>query len=109
MAESAISSVLITLGSVVIGETKFFKGVPDQVEPIKRELRSMQGFLRDVDLKHRKGDNSATILVQEIRDVAYELRMLLSRSIGCKDRLIRRKRRKGLELQYQGMHMYLVF
>ncbi|KAJ3670869.1 hypothetical protein LUZ60_008295 [Juncus effusus] len=79
MAESAVSSVLSTLSNLAIAEIIFLKGVPDQVESIKSELRSMQGFLKDVDLKHRKGDSSAALLVQEIRNVAYEAENVIAK------------------------------
>ncbi|KAJ3681602.1 hypothetical protein LUZ60_014175 [Juncus effusus] len=79
MAESVISSALSTIGNLAIREAKFLGEVPDKIEWLKKELRSMQGFLRDADLNRAKRDSSTTILVQEIIDTVYEAENVIAR------------------------------
>ncbi|XP_072968718.1 putative disease resistance protein At1g50180 [Typha angustifolia] len=77
MAEgAAIATVLERLDKLAINpivqETCFLRGVPEQVELMKAELRGLQSFLKDADAKWRSGDQRVKNWVRDLRDVAYE-------------------------------------
>ncbi|XP_072966210.1 putative disease resistance protein At1g50180 [Typha angustifolia] len=73
MAESALSTVLENLViNPMIQETCFLRGVREQVEDMKAELRRLQAFLKDADTKWRNGDKRVKNWVRELRDVAYD-------------------------------------
>ncbi|KAL6865119.1 hypothetical protein ACP4OV_016270 [Aristida adscensionis] len=72
MAESAVSSVVASLGNLASQETSFLCGVHDEVGFLKEELTRLQCFLKDADDKTRAGSASATNWVRQIRDAAYQ-------------------------------------
>ncbi|MBA0641455.1 hypothetical protein Goklo_025999, partial [Gossypium klotzschianum] len=55
MDSSAISSVIQTVGRLLIQEATSLMGVKDQVEDLQKELEWMQSFLKEADA--RKVDN----------------------------------------------------
>ncbi|CAO2178852.1 unnamed protein product [Urochloa humidicola] len=72
MAESVVSSVLVSLSNLASQETTFLCGVPNEVVFLKEELSRLHCFLKDADAKTRAGNSSATNWVRQIRDAAYE-------------------------------------
>ncbi|OMO66081.1 Disease resistance protein [Corchorus olitorius] len=70
-AEAVISAVTGKLADIVIEEAKFLHGVEGQVRWIKRELESMQCFLKDAAQK-QEVDARTEDLIRSIRDVAYD-------------------------------------
>ncbi|KAF7105487.1 hypothetical protein CFC21_106294 [Triticum aestivum] len=72
MAKSVVSAVLSNVSTLAVQETTLLCGVTREVEFLKDDLNSLQGFLRDADNKQRMGDSGVSILVSQIRDAAYE-------------------------------------
>jgi hypothetical protein len=72
MSQSAVSTVLGTVGNLAVKETKFLCRVTLEVAFLKDELMRLQGYLRDADSKQRSGNLRVAVLVSQIRDAAYE-------------------------------------
>lgn len=72
MSESAVSSVLRSVGNLAVQETKFLCGVTLEVVFLKDELMRLQGYLKDADNKQRSGNARVAVLVNQIRAAAYE-------------------------------------
>ncbi|KAK8312768.1 hypothetical protein V6Z12_D01G064600, partial [Gossypium hirsutum] len=71
MDSSAISSVIQTVGRLLIQEATSLMGVKDQVEDLQKELEWMQSFLKEADA--RKVDNEVVrTSINEIRELAYD-------------------------------------
>ncbi|PRQ58283.1 putative P-loop containing nucleoside triphosphate hydrolase, leucine-rich repeat domain, L [Rosa chinensis] len=75
MAEAVVSMVihgLRPLGSLMIQQAMFFKGVGDKVEIAQTELLLMQGFLKDADAR-QENEEVVRLWVNIIREAAYDL------------------------------------
>ncbi|KAM0838393.1 hypothetical protein ACQ4PT_061000 [Festuca glaucescens] len=72
MAESAVSSVLRSVGNLALHETRFLCGVTSEVAFLKDELMRLQAYLKDADNKQRSGNASVAVLVSQIRTAAYD-------------------------------------
>ncbi|KAJ3669605.1 hypothetical protein LUZ60_011555 [Juncus effusus] len=72
MAGTIVSYVLGKLSDVIIKEALFLYGVGEKVESMKRELKRIQCFLWDADMK-RKGDARVQHWVNEVKDVAFRI------------------------------------
>uniref|UniRef100_A0ACD6AIG5 Uncharacterized protein n=1 Tax=Avena sativa TaxID=4498 RepID=A0ACD6AIG5_AVESA len=72
MAESAVSSVLGSVGNLAARENKFLCGVTLEVAFLKDELIRLQAYLKDADNKWRSGNARVAILVSQIRIASYE-------------------------------------
>ncbi|XP_004309085.1 PREDICTED: putative disease resistance protein At1g50180 [Fragaria vesca subsp. vesca] len=86
MAEAVVSIVSRRIGEFTIQEAKFLYGVNDQVRLAQTELRLMQGFLKDADIRQRE-EERVRIWVAEIRDAAYDLEDVIERfvlKVACK-------------------------
>ncbi|KAL5566431.1 hypothetical protein UlMin_029595 [Ulmus minor] len=77
MAQAVVSYVLEKLGELVIdgviAEAKFLREVKEKVENAKQQLRRIKCFLKDADARVRNGDETLALLVEEIKDAAYDL------------------------------------
>ncbi|KAF8393982.1 hypothetical protein HHK36_020184 [Tetracentron sinense] len=71
MAEIAVNFVLDRLVLFLEQEVNLFRGVWREVEYIKDELQSIQGFLRDVDAREESEEVKAW--VTQVRDMAYDI------------------------------------
>uniref|UniRef100_A0ACD5XD15 Uncharacterized protein n=1 Tax=Avena sativa TaxID=4498 RepID=A0ACD5XD15_AVESA len=72
MAESAVGTVLGSVGNLAIQETRFLCGVTVEVAFLKDELMRLQGYLKDADSKRRSGHRGVAVLVSQIKDAAYD-------------------------------------
>ncbi|XP_073012829.1 putative disease resistance protein At1g50180 [Typha latifolia] len=72
MAESAASSVLLTISNLAIQEAVMLSSVRAQVQSMKDELQAINAFLKDADAKWRNGEERVKTWVSQIREVAYE-------------------------------------
>lgn len=92
MADSAVTTVLRSVGNLALQETKFLCGVTIEVGFLKDELMRLHGYLKDADNKRRSGNRSVAVLVRQIRDAAYDAQNV----IEAADYLDKRNRlRKG--------------
>ncbi|XP_071725376.1 putative disease resistance protein At1g50180 [Rutidosis leptorrhynchoides] len=71
MAESVVSSVISTLGNLLLDEAKFLYGVKDQVKETQKDLILLQSYLRDADKKQHDSQVVRRV-VSEIRELAYD-------------------------------------
>ncbi|XP_071725267.1 probable disease resistance RPP8-like protein 2 [Rutidosis leptorrhynchoides] len=71
MAESVVSSVISTLGSLLADEAKFLYGVKDQVQEMRQDLILLQSYLHDADKKQHDSE-VVRVVLSEIRDLAYD-------------------------------------
>ncbi|VAI94202.1 unnamed protein product [Triticum turgidum subsp. durum] len=90
MAESAVSTVLGSMGNLAVQETTFLCGVTLEVGFLKDELMRLQAYLEDVDSKWRSGNARVNVLVSQIRTAAYEAQNV----IEAADYMHRRNRLK---------------
>lgn len=72
MADSAVRTVIGSVGNLAVQETTFLCGVTSEVEFLKYELVRLQAYLKDVDIKWRSGNARVAVLVSQIRTAAYE-------------------------------------
>ncbi|KAM0866207.1 hypothetical protein ACQ4PT_042777 [Festuca glaucescens] len=91
MAESAVNTVLGSLGNLAVQETKFLCGVTLEVGFLKEELMRLQAYLKDADNKWRSGNARVSVLVSQIRSAAYEAQNV----IEAADHMEKRKRLKN--------------
>ncbi|CAL5036431.1 unnamed protein product [Urochloa decumbens] len=73
MAQQAVFTVLERGGSIAVDEARYLMGVPAKLKSAKKQLRSMQAFLKDLDDKMLRGGFMARNLVSDVKGVAYEL------------------------------------
>ncbi|KAL6861450.1 hypothetical protein ACP4OV_017150 [Aristida adscensionis] len=73
MAQQAIFPVLERIGSIAVDEAMYLWGVSDKLKSTKKQLLSMQAFLKDLDDKMLRGGAMARNLVSEVREVACEV------------------------------------
>ncbi|CAM0952997.1 unnamed protein product [Alopecurus aequalis] len=72
MAESAVNTVLGSVGNLAVQEIKLLWGVSLEVRSLKDELMRLQAYLKDADEKGRSGNAIVANLVRQIRSAAYE-------------------------------------
>uniref|UniRef100_A0A8R7R7J0 Uncharacterized protein n=2 Tax=Triticum urartu TaxID=4572 RepID=A0A8R7R7J0_TRIUA len=72
MAESAVRTVLGSVGNLAVQETTFLCAVNLEVGLLKDELMRLKAYLKDVDSKWRSGNARVAVLVSQIRTAAYE-------------------------------------
>ncbi|WJX37512.1 hypothetical protein P8452_25270 [Trifolium repens] len=75
MAEMAVSLVLDQLIPLLREEAKLLGGIHKEFEDIKKELQSIQAFLKDAD-KKAEGDNTdegVKLWVREVREAAFRI------------------------------------
>ncbi|XP_039118720.1 disease resistance protein RPH8A-like [Dioscorea cayenensis subsp. rotundata] len=73
MADAAVGSLVRKLGDLLVQEAINLHGVSDQVEWLKRELETMQCFLKDAEAKKNNGDDERVKnWVTKMRDIAFE-------------------------------------
>ncbi|XP_047086210.1 putative disease resistance protein At1g50180 [Lolium rigidum] len=77
MAESAVRTVVGSVGNLVVHETRFLCGVTVEVEFLKDELMRLQAYLKDADEKWRSGNARVAILVSQVRNAAYEAQNII--------------------------------
>ncbi|KAK3429295.1 hypothetical protein EUGRSUZ_E00715, partial [Eucalyptus grandis] len=71
MAESVVSSVVQTIGKLLVDEAKFLWGVKGKVEDLQKELNLIQCLLRDADAKQEENQTVRECILQ-LRDIAYD-------------------------------------
>ncbi|VAI94210.1 unnamed protein product [Triticum turgidum subsp. durum] len=72
MAQSAVNTVLGSVGNLAVQETTFLCAVNLEVGLLKEELMRLQAYLKDVDSKWRSGNARVAVLLSQIRTAAYE-------------------------------------
>ncbi|XBI50156.1 hypothetical protein VPH35_113608 [Triticum aestivum] len=80
-AQSAVGSLLGTLATVISDEAKLLGGVRGDVQFIKDEMESMNGFLLDVADTGCQPNNQVRSWMRQVREVAYD-------SQNCIDRYV---------------------
>ncbi|XP_018728726.2 disease resistance protein RPP8-like [Eucalyptus grandis] len=70
MAEFAVSSVVKTIGNLLTHEARFLRGVEGKMEDLQKELKLIQGLLRDADARV-ENDQAVGEWVAQLRDVAW--------------------------------------
>ncbi|KAF8015246.1 hypothetical protein BT93_H0906 [Corymbia citriodora subsp. variegata] len=76
MAESAVSSLLGKLATVVEKEVKLLKEVRGEIELIKDEFERMKAFLASAELS-QEDDPELKVWVKQVREVAYDTEDIL--------------------------------
>ncbi|KAF8370257.1 hypothetical protein HHK36_031704 [Tetracentron sinense] len=71
MAESVVIFVLDMLVPLLEQEVNLLRGVRREIEYIRSELQSIQGFLRDADAREESEEVDAW--VNQVRDIAYDI------------------------------------
>ncbi|KAK1269578.1 putative disease resistance protein [Acorus gramineus] len=71
MADAIVSFLVEKVGSQLIEEAKFLKGVTNQVRSLQNELKQLQSFLNKVDLNRDK-EQDAKDWLRQLRDAAYD-------------------------------------
>jgi disease resistance protein RPM1 len=82
MAEGIVNLVLGKLSDVAIKKVLQIQGVGKQVKRLSRELRWIQTFLKDADMKHL--NEREKHWVQEVRDIAYDIEDVIDNAIFLK-------------------------
>ncbi|KAL5722263.1 hypothetical protein ACHQM5_005803 [Ranunculus cassubicifolius] len=72
MAELVSAFVVERLGSALIQEVVFFRGIHEQFERLRKELVSIQGFLKTADAMCSE-DSGIRVWVTEVRYIAYDV------------------------------------
>ncbi|XP_030549658.2 probable disease resistance RPP8-like protein 2 [Rhodamnia argentea] len=80
MAESVVSSVGQTLGKLLIDEAKLLWGVEGKVKGLQKELKLIQGFLRDADVRGER-EQAVGVWVVQLQDIAYDAEDIIERYI----------------------------
>ncbi|KAM4102580.1 hypothetical protein ACJW30_06G011900 [Castanea mollissima] len=83
MAESAVSLVIQNLAPLLITEAKLLKGIHEEVTNIKPEMKMIQSFLTDADIRAEKDDmsNVAKTWVKQVREEAYHIEDVIDECI----------------------------
>ncbi|KAM4102586.1 hypothetical protein ACJW30_06G012300 [Castanea mollissima] len=83
MAESAVSLVIQNLAPLLITEAKLLKGIHEEVTNIKPEMKMIQSFLKDADIRAEKDDmsNVAKTRVKQVREEAYHIEDVIDECI----------------------------
>ena len=91
MAEAVVRYAIQKIGDAIINEALFLRGVNQQVEDLKQELRWMESFLQEADTKARGGSNMVQQWVRLVMEAAHEAEDLIeSIVIQGSDRIHRR-------------------
>ncbi|WVZ54769.1 hypothetical protein U9M48_005518 [Paspalum notatum var. saurae] len=70
----ALSSLILKLGNVLVGEYKLQKGVKGQIMFLQSELESMQGALKEIaDVPADQVDNQDKIWAGKVRELSYDI------------------------------------
>ncbi|PIA30592.1 hypothetical protein AQUCO_05500125v1 [Aquilegia coerulea] len=76
MAEAIVSTVVESLGKLVIDQTiafvTSFREVHEQFERLLKEFKTIQGFLHTADSNHNQ-DPGIRIWVSDVREIAYDV------------------------------------
>ncbi|TKW02395.1 hypothetical protein SEVIR_8G240800v4 [Setaria viridis] len=80
-AQSAVDSLLGRLSSVFVEEAQLLRGVHDDMQFIKREMESMNGFLLDAGDEDRGNGNQVRVWRRQVHELAYD-------SQSCVDRYV---------------------
>ncbi|KAL5569446.1 hypothetical protein UlMin_026021 [Ulmus minor] len=72
LGQAVISQVVEKLADLLANEAKSLSSVRDDVEFLKRELKFMNGFLKDAD-RRQKQEGLVRDWIAEVRDVACEI------------------------------------
>ncbi|KAF8394135.1 hypothetical protein HHK36_020341 [Tetracentron sinense] len=71
MTEIAVTFALDRLVPLLKQEVNLLRGVKQEVEYIRDELQSIQGFLRDADA--REESQEVKVWVKQVRDIVYDI------------------------------------
>ncbi|XVF78637.1 hypothetical protein PTKIN_Ptkin14bG0151000 [Pterospermum kingtungense] len=71
MAWSAVASAIIRIGDLLTDEAIYLWGVEKQVHRLQRELKWMESFLIEADIRQAE-DKRIQLWVSEIRELAYD-------------------------------------
>ncbi|XP_028053407.1 disease resistance protein RPM1-like [Camellia sinensis] len=80
MAESAVSSVIQFLGTLLVDEVVLLSGVHEEISYFRDELVRMQCFLKDADSRVAGGE-SVKIYVKQLIEVAYWIKDIFNEHI----------------------------
>ncbi|XP_078158853.1 putative disease resistance RPP13-like protein 3 [Carex rostrata] len=83
MAEGIVSFVLDKLSDAVVKEVLLLHGVGKQMERLSRELRWIQAFLKDADMKQVVSETQKN-WVNEVRDIAYDIEDVIDNAFFLK-------------------------
>jgi hypothetical protein len=108
MAESAVGTVLGSVGNLAVRETRFLCGVTDEVAFLKDELMRLQGYLKDADCKRRSGHRGVAVLVSQIRGAAYDAQNIIEAANYIDNRNKLKKGFMGAISRYAGLPSDLV-
>ncbi|CAA6670766.1 unnamed protein product [Spirodela intermedia] len=70
MAAAVLSDVVKRVGDFLVNEAVFLYEVRDHVEWVTDELRAMECFLKDAELKSKR-DERVKNWVRQVREIAY--------------------------------------
>ncbi|KAL5766867.1 hypothetical protein ACOSP7_017484 [Xanthoceras sorbifolium] len=76
MVDAVVSQVVQRLGDILIGEVTFLRGVRNEVQWLRDELKYMQRFLQHAE-DRQYGDAMIRLWVSDIRDFAYDIEDVL--------------------------------
>ncbi|KAL5766862.1 hypothetical protein ACOSP7_017479 [Xanthoceras sorbifolium] len=76
MVDAVVSQVVQRLGDILIGEVIFLRGVRNEVQWLRDELRHMQYFLQHAE-ERQYGDATIRVWASDIRDFAYDIEDVL--------------------------------
>ncbi|KAK2640001.1 hypothetical protein Ddye_027796 [Dipteronia dyeriana] len=77
MAEIVVNLVIDKLGPLLVQEIKFLRGVRQEIEDVREELKSIRFFLKDAEkrsaIEELEGNNNSDVQqwVAQVREVAY--------------------------------------
>uniref|UniRef100_A0A0E0MHN0 Rx N-terminal domain-containing protein n=1 Tax=Oryza punctata TaxID=4537 RepID=A0A0E0MHN0_ORYPU len=80
-AQSAVDSLLGRLSSVLVEEAQLLRGVHDDVQFIKREMESMNGFLLDASESGRPSSNQVRAWTRQVHELAFDSQCCLDRYV----------------------------
>ncbi|KAH6838113.1 hypothetical protein C2S53_001204 [Perilla frutescens var. hirtella] len=76
MADAAVEFLLNNLKDLLLYHSKLITETKSQIESLEKDLRIFKAFLKD-SVKKRRKDEQTKVLVQNIRDVVYEVEDVL--------------------------------
>ncbi|OEL20532.1 hypothetical protein BAE44_0018450 [Dichanthelium oligosanthes] len=81
-AQGAVDSLLGRLSSVLLEESQLLRGVRSDVEFIKDEMESMNGFLLDVAAADRP-NHQVRAWAKQVKELAYDSQNCIDRYVQC--------------------------
>ncbi|XP_066347511.1 disease resistance protein PIK6-NP-like [Miscanthus floridulus] len=81
-AQGAVDLLLGRLSSVLLEEAQLLRGVRDDVEFIKDEMESMNGFLLDVAAADRP-NHQVRAWAKQVKELAYDSQNCIDRYVQC--------------------------